>query len=194
MRLPLAHLTHQNIDQFTSSGFRTPQRPTHNGIDLIGAQVGDPVRSMLHGIVVTARFDATAGNFVRVDHGRGIHTRYLHLHALNVRAGQTVTEGQIVGTYGSTGQSTGPHLHLDVEINGQRVDPAPFLKGRPLFPPMLTINGRVTNIPVKVEGGRTWVQLTGERGLVWVQVRSFADMLGATLTWNQNALTAELRI
>ena len=194
MRQPLNHLTTSNIDRFTSSPFGPRSGGYHYGIDLIGAKVGDPVRSMLRGTVVTAKFDASAGNFVRVDHGRGVHTRYLHMDSFSVRAGQTVTEGQIVGTYGNTGQSTRPHLHLDVEISGTRVDPAPYLKGQPLHRPGLTVNGRPVTVAVKVEGGRTWVQLAGERGPVWVQVRSFADSLGARLEWDQATLTAKLTI
>ena len=68
------------------------------------------------------------GNLVKVDHGRGIETRYGHLSAILVRAGQRVTRGQLIGRMGSTGRSTGSHLHYEVRIDGRAVNPIPFMK------------------------------------------------------------------
>ena len=191
------HLTVANIDRHISSPWGPRWGGHHNGIDLIGAKIGDPVRAFADGMVVTARHDPAAGNFVRLDHGQNVHTRYLHMHSLSVRAGQRVTKGQIIGTYGNTGDSTGPHLHFEVRrggVPGADEDPLPYLKGQPLHGPMLTVNGKPTMVPVKVAGGRTWIQLQGENGPVWVQVASFAFALGANLTWNQATLTADMKL
>jgi len=69
------------------------------------------------------------GNVVYVDHGNGLSTRYGHLSEIDVTVGQTVTQGQKIGLVGSTGRSTGPHLHYEVRINNQPVDPKPYLPG-----------------------------------------------------------------
>ena len=191
------HLTVANIDRHTSSPWGPRWGGHHNGIDLIGAQVGDPVRAFADGMVVTSKHDPTAGNFVRLDHGQNVHTRYLHLHSLSVRAGQRVTKGQVIGTYGNTGNSTGPHLHFEVRrggVPGKDENPAPYLKGQPLHGPMFTVNGRPTMVPVKLANGRTWIQLQGESGPVWVQVASFAFALNANLTWNQATLTVDMKL
>ena len=191
------HLTVANIDRFTSSPWGPRWGGHHNGIDLIGAKIGDPVRAFADGMVVTSKHDPTAGNMVRLDHGQNVHTRYLHLHSLNVRAGQRVTKGQQIGTYGNTGNSTGPHLHFEVRrggVPGKDEDPAPYLKGQPLHGPVFTVNGKATMVPVKLANGRTWIQLQGESGPVWVQVASFAFALNANLTWNQGTLTADMKI
>ena len=191
------HLTTTNIDRHTSSPWGPRWGGHHNGIDLVGAQVGDQVRAIADGMVVTAKSDPTAGNFVRLDHGQNVHTRYLHMDSLNVRAGQRVTKGQVIGTYGNTGNSTGPHLHFEVRrggVPGKDEDPAPYLKGQPLHGPMFTVNGKPTMVPVKLANGRTWIQLQGESGPVWVQVASFAFALNANLTWNQGTLTADMKI
>ena len=191
------HLTTANIDRRTSSPWGPRWGGHHEGIDLIGARIGDPVRAFADGIVVTSRFDNAAGNFVRLDHGQNVHTRYLHLNSLSVVAGQRVKKGDIIGTYGSTGQSTGPHLHFEVRRGGMpgvAEDPLPYLKGQPLHGPMFTVNGKPTMVPVKLASGRTWIQLQGEAGPVWVQVASFAFALNANLTWSQATLTADMKL
>ena len=202
--MPLDHLTPSNAERYVSSPFSkrrvnpvTGKVEEHNGVDLIGQRVGAPVRAFADGEVITSKFDPTAGNMVRLDHGQGVHTRYLHLNSLSVVAGQRVKKGDIIGTYGSTGQSTGPHLHFEVRRGGMpgvAEDPLPYLKGQPLLGPMLTVNGKPTMVPVKVSGGRTWIQLQGENGPVWVQVASFAFALNANLTWNQATLTADMKL
>ena len=202
--MPLDHLTPSNAERYVSSPFSkrrvnpvTGKVEEHNGVDLIGQRVGAPVRAFADGEVITSKFDPTAGNMVRLDHGQGVHTRYLHLNSLSVVAGQRVKKGDIIGTYGSTGQSTGPHLHFEVRRGGMpgvAEDPLPYLKGQPLHGPMLTVNGKPTMVPVKVANGRTWIQLQGENGPVWVQVASFAFALNANLTWNQATLTADMKL
>lgn len=98
----------------------------HLGTD-IGASYGTPVISYQSGTVLIASYHWSYGNYVVVDHGNGMSTLYAHMSALTVSAGQTVSEGQQVGQVGSTGSSTGPHLHFEVRINGANVDPAPYL-------------------------------------------------------------------
>lgn len=100
----------------------------HEGIDL-AAPIGTPIYVTAEGTILRAGWNSGGyGNFVEVDHGRGIITRYGHLSAILVRAGQHVTRGQQVGRMGSTGRSTGSHLHYEVRIDGRAVNPIPFMK------------------------------------------------------------------
>ena len=100
----------------------------HEGIDL-AAPSGTPIYSTAEGTVLRAGWHSGGyGNLVEVDHGRGIVTRYAHLSAVIVRAGDRVTRGQQVGRMGSTGRSTGSHLHYEVRIDGRAVNPIPFMK------------------------------------------------------------------
>jgi murein DD-endopeptidase MepM/ murein hydrolase activator NlpD len=99
----------------------------HTGMD-IGAPAGTPVQSPLPGKVIYAGWiNGGGGNHVQVDHGNGLITTYSHMSAINVSVGQQVGVGQAVGRVGSTGYSTGPHLHFEVKRNGQYVDPGPLL-------------------------------------------------------------------
>ncbi|WP_404403810.1 peptidoglycan DD-metalloendopeptidase family protein [Pelagibacterium halotolerans] len=98
----------------------------HAGIDFRAA-TGTPVLAAASGTVIHAGRNGGYGNMVEVDHGNGIVTRYAHLSAITVSNGQTVTAGQRVGKAGSTGRSTGPHLHFEVRRNGNAVDPSRFL-------------------------------------------------------------------
>ena len=93
----------------------------------IGAGYGTPVVAYQGGTVIIATYHWSYGNYVVVDHGNGLSTLYAHMSALNVSAGSKVSAGQQVGAVGSTGSSTGPHLHFEVRINGSTVDPAPYL-------------------------------------------------------------------
>lgn len=98
----------------------------HNGID-IGAGYGTAVLAAADGTITTAAYDAEGyGNYVIIDHGNGNRTLYAHMSYTGVSAGQTVSEGQIIGLVGSTGMSTGPHLHFETYVNGTRVDPLLF--------------------------------------------------------------------
>lgn len=100
----------------------------HEGQD-IDAAYGTPVQVAASGRVIIAGWQRGYGNVVYVDHGNGLSTRYGHLSAIDVIVGQTVTRGQTIGLVGSTGRSTGPHLHYEVRINNQPVDPRPYLPG-----------------------------------------------------------------
>ena len=100
----------------------------HPGIDLAG-QIGTPIYATADGTVLRAGWNSGGyGNLVEVDHGRGITTRYGHLSAILVHEGDRITRGQLVGRMGSTGRSTGSHLHYEVRIDGRAVNPIPFMK------------------------------------------------------------------
>ena len=98
-----------------------PKNP-HTGIDM-KAPAGMPVAASADGIVVFTGEHFFSGNSVFIDHGAGICTMYFHLASIAVQAGQRVKQGDTIGAVGSTGRSTGPHLHWGVRINNQRIDP-----------------------------------------------------------------------
>jgi murein DD-endopeptidase MepM/ murein hydrolase activator NlpD len=100
----------------------------HAGIDLSGA-VGTPIYATADGMIVTAGYNSGGyGNLIKIDHGRGIETRYGHLSKMSVYAGQRIKRGEMIGRMGSTGRSTGSHLHYEVRIDGRAVNPVPFMK------------------------------------------------------------------
>lgn len=101
----------------------------HPGLDLASASAVPIVAAQGGRVTVAQRNNPTAGNFVVVDHGGALSTRYLHLSTLAVTEGQQVGVGQILGTQGNTGHSTGPHLHFEVLVNGLAQDPRPWLTG-----------------------------------------------------------------
>ena len=98
----------------------------HTGVDLRG-DLGAPVHATANGIVQIAGRDGGYGKMVEIDHGNGYSTRYGHLSEIDVKVGQEVRLGQVVGRIGSTGRSTGPHLHYETRLNGEAVDPQKFL-------------------------------------------------------------------
>lgn len=104
----------------------TNQLAMHDGLD-IGAPPNTPVQSPAHGYVTSAGFDAKMGNVVLIDHGYGIQTEYGHLSKILVRQGQKVKRGDVVALVGSTGHSTGPHLHYMVKLKGQTVNPHNYI-------------------------------------------------------------------
>jgi murein DD-endopeptidase MepM/ murein hydrolase activator NlpD len=100
----------------------------HPGIDLAG-KYGTPIYATADGTVVRAGWNSGGyGNMVELDHGRGITTRYGHMSAVLVHAGDHVKRGEQIGRMGSTGRSTGNHLHYEVRIDGRPVNPIPFMK------------------------------------------------------------------
>jgi murein DD-endopeptidase MepM/ murein hydrolase activator NlpD len=99
----------------------------HTGLDFRAA-TGDPVRVTANGKVVSAGWSGGYGRMIEVDHGNGLATRYGHLSEINVKVGEIVKIGQVVGLVGSTGRSTGPHLHYETRIDGEAVDPQKFLR------------------------------------------------------------------
>ncbi len=100
----------------------------HAGIDLAGP-TGTPIHATADGVVREAAWNTGGyGRLIKIDHGRGIDTRYAHLSSMSVSPGQRVTRGQVIGRMGSTGRSTGSHLHYEVRIDGRAVNPIPFMK------------------------------------------------------------------
>jgi len=111
-----------------TSGFGVRPHPVfrdfrqHSGID-IGASHGANVVAADSGTVITSTFNSSYGNYIVISHGNGIATLYAHLSSRQVSVGAEVTKGQVIGLIGSTGISTGPHLHFEVHVNGSRVNP-----------------------------------------------------------------------
>jgi murein DD-endopeptidase MepM/ murein hydrolase activator NlpD len=99
----------------------------HTGLDYRG-DAGDPVRATAAGSVVHSGWNGGYGKMVEIDHGNGLSTRYAHLSETSVTVGQTIKIGQVVGKLGSTGRSTGPHLHYETRVDGDAVDPQKFLR------------------------------------------------------------------
>jgi murein DD-endopeptidase MepM/ murein hydrolase activator NlpD len=99
----------------------------HTGLDFRAA-MGDPVRATANGKVVSAGWSGGYGRMIEVDHGNGLATRYGHLSEIGVKIGDVVKIGQVIGEVGSTGRSTGPHLHYETRIDGEAVDPQKFLR------------------------------------------------------------------
>jgi murein DD-endopeptidase MepM/ murein hydrolase activator NlpD len=116
----------------TSSGFGVRIDPflgrpaMHTGLDFRG-DTGEAIRVTAPGTVVSAGWSGGYGRMVEVDHGNGLSTRYGHLSEIDVKVGDRLKAGQSVGRLGSTGRSTGPHLHYETRIDGEAVDPAKFL-------------------------------------------------------------------
>ena len=102
----------------------------HSGMDIDG-ESGDFVAAPANGTISKADWVGGYGNLVEVDHGNGIKTRYGHLSRIGVLAGDTVQRGQIIGLIGSTGRSTGPHLHYEVRLNDKPINPRRFLPPAP---------------------------------------------------------------
>jgi murein DD-endopeptidase MepM/ murein hydrolase activator NlpD len=114
----------------SSYGYRsdpvTGQRALHRAIDISTAP-GQPVRATADGIVLRARRNGRLGNAVDLSHGQGVMTRYGHLAKFNVRPGQRVLRGDVVGFVGNTGRTTGYHLHYEVRVDGQPVNPLTYI-------------------------------------------------------------------
>ncbi len=106
--------------------FNGEERNSHAGLDIAVPQ-GTPVKASANGVVTIVGDYFFNGKTVFVDHGQGLISMYCHLSEIDVVKGQTVARGEVVGKVGSTGRSTGPHLHWTVSLNNQRVDPAIFI-------------------------------------------------------------------
>lgn len=128
---------------FVGSGFGlridpfTGLQAAHAGVDF-AAPVGTPIFAAAGGVVASAEFHPVFGNTVELDHGNDLRTLYAHASRLDVKAGDIVRRGQKIAAVGSTGRSTGPHLHFEVHVKGQPQNPSKFLAqqkpGSPLAP------------------------------------------------------------
>jgi murein DD-endopeptidase MepM/ murein hydrolase activator NlpD len=134
--LPIARPMPQEFETTSSFGVRsdpfTRSAAMHTGIDF-RAPPGAPVRATAPGKVVEANHVGGYGNMVEIDHGNGLTTRYAHLSVIDVDVGESVAKGGIVGRVGSTGRSTGPHLHYETRIDGDAADPMRFLRAGQKF-------------------------------------------------------------
>lgn len=115
-----------------TSGFGGRRSPTegassnHQGID-IGAGSGSSIVAAASGTVVIATYSYSAGNYIMINHGGGVYTVYMHCSSLSVSEGQQVSQGQTIGKVGSTGYSTGPHLHFGIRTGGKYVNPTNYV-------------------------------------------------------------------
>ncbi|HZU63034.1 MAG TPA: M23 family metallopeptidase [Novosphingobium sp.] len=103
-------------------------RREHKGVDLAGP-VGTPVHATADGTVARADWFSGYGLYIQLEHGGNLETRYGHMSRLNVAAGQYVHKGDVIGYIGTTGRTTGPHLHYEVRIDGVAVNPVPYMQG-----------------------------------------------------------------
>jgi murein DD-endopeptidase MepM/ murein hydrolase activator NlpD len=132
---------------FVGSGFGTRVDPfsgqmaMHAGLDF-AAPAGTPILSAAGGVVSVAEFNPAFGNMVTIDHGNGLQTLYAHASKLEVKTGEIVRTGQQIGRVGSTGRSTGAHLHFEVHVNGVPQNPARFLSGQPGDSPLAALKPR----------------------------------------------------
>lgn len=104
----------------------TGEYKLHKGIDYAG-NYGDPIKASKSGVVEYSGWISGYGNTIILGHGNGVQTLYPHAQTLNVSVGQTVAQGDIIATVGSTGNSTGPHLHFEIRINGEAVNPLNYI-------------------------------------------------------------------
>ncbi len=124
-RMPL-----QDAKATSDFGMRTHPvlggRRAHKGIDL-AAPTGTPVYATADGLVQMAEWYSSYGNYIQIGHGSELETRYAHLSRIAVSAGSMVRKGDLIGYVGSTGRSTGPHLHYEVRVGGVAVNPVPYM-------------------------------------------------------------------
>ena len=113
--------------------FNGQPRGVHRGLDLRGPQ-GQPVKACADGLVVLTGDLYYGGKVVYINHGEGVFTAYLHLSEIRAHEGQRVRRGEVVGLVGATGRVTGPHLHLSLIVQGESVDPLPFLAAQSSAP------------------------------------------------------------
>ncbi len=102
------------------------RRSNHTGLD-IAAITGTPIKVMADGVVTNASYSGSYGKLIKVDHGNGVETWYAHTSKMYVKKGQEVKAGDIIAEVGSTGNSTGPHLHLEIRLNGEHINPQKYV-------------------------------------------------------------------
>ena len=102
-------------------------RAFHEGLDF-SADVGEPIKATAAGIVIAAEVTPEYGNVVRISHGSGLETRYAHASKLLVKEGDRIKKNQVIALVGNTGRSTGPHLHYEIRMNGESLDPRKYLQ------------------------------------------------------------------
>lgn len=149
----------------------------HAGIDMTG-KTGDAIHAAADGVVVRAGWWAGYGKVVVVDHGNGLESRYGHMSRFHVKEGDVIRQGQVIGGMGSTGRSTGTHLHFEVRLDGRALDPQPFIdlanfgvgapaRSRPTVIAPVDIASNEPFAPLASDdmvmaGGRTWTVSLGK--------------------------------
>lgn len=124
----LSSLVEPPIGGRVTSGFGwrdhpiTEKRDFHRGMDIAGAS-GSPIHAALPGVVVETGESPIYGNYIRLDHGHGLQTAYSHCEAIVAQTGENLRKGELLGTVGSTGVSTGPHVHFEILVNGIYYNP-----------------------------------------------------------------------
>ena len=130
LKVPLRKPVTGEIDETSPFGVRMDpfahEAAMHTGIDFRG-EIGEPIHATAGGIVTVAGWTGGYGKMIEIDHGNGLATRYGHLSEIDVDIGQAVRTGAVIGKLGSTGRSTGPHLHYETRLNGEAVSPQKFL-------------------------------------------------------------------
>jgi murein DD-endopeptidase MepM/ murein hydrolase activator NlpD len=130
LKVPLRKPVTGEIDETSPFGVRMDpfahEAAMHTGIDFRG-EIGEPIHATAGGTVTIAGWTGGYGKLIEIDHGNGLATRYGHLSEIDVEVGQTVRAGAVIGKLGSTGRSTGPHLHYETRLNGEAVNPQKFL-------------------------------------------------------------------
>ncbi len=130
-KLPLVLPLHSNF-RYTS-GFGQRWGRMHAGTDMAGS-IGTPVYATADGVVIKAEWSSGYGRLVEIQHDFGIETRYGHLNAIRVEVGQRVSRGDRIGDMGNSGRSTGPHLHYEIRVNGNAINPMIYIRaGRDVF-------------------------------------------------------------
>ena len=171
-----------------SSEYGYRQNPTgsgtqlHSGIDL-AAMTGRPVWAAAQGLVTQAGWYDGYGNFVAIDHGGGLATQYGHMSAISVSAGQTVPRGAVVGAVGTTGDSTGPHLHFNTLENGGYVDPRSFMGARGVMFDTGGVLPRGTTVTTN-NTGKPEAILTSAQ---WASLASASKAVSDTVTYFRQA-------
>lgn len=175
----------------TSEWMRSGADPRHFGIDL-GAPAGQAIFAIAAGKVMESvtGWGGGFGNYVRLDHGRGLSTLYAHMLRTMVRVGQTVTKGQVIGQVGSTGMSTGPHLHFEGHQNGRPFNPRWLMSfdSGGFLPPGLSMTYNGTGRPEPVLTDKQWKAITdGGAG------NSYVFNVAATQVPTEDAMLTALR-
>lgn len=116
----------------------------HTGLD-IACPNGSPIRSATDGTVTSAGWAGAYGNQVKVSPGGNVEIWYNHMSKMAVSKGDKVSAGSVLGWEGTTGNSTGPHLHFEVRVNGQDVDPMPYLSGSKVIPASTDVTPAISN-------------------------------------------------
>ena len=146
--IPSARPLRESVNFTSGFGVRSDpfrgRAAMHAGIDLAGP-LGTPIYATADGIVNRAEYSGAYGNLVEINHGQGIQTRYGHMSRIAARSGQRVSRGELIGYMGSTGRSTGSHLHYEVRIDGRAVNPIPFMQSSEV---LLAVQSRTETNPL----------------------------------------------